>query len=98
MFFYLNWIAWTSVGAILGDRVPGLPALGLDFAMIATFAAMVAPQLKTPTPIAVAIAAGSVAWLAHELPYKLGLILATLIGVLVGIVLDFYNRQQDSSS
>ena len=98
VFFYLNWIAWTSVGAILGGRVPGLPALGLDFAMIATFAAMVAPQLKTPTPIAVAIADGSVAWLAHELPYKLGLILATLIGVLVGIILDFYHRKQDSSS
>ena len=76
----------------IGDGAQDLPGLGL------AFAAMVAPQLKTPTPIAVAIAAGSVAWLAHELPYKLGLILATLIGVLVGIVLDFYNRQQDSSS
>ena len=60
--------------------------------MIATFAAMVAPQLKTPTPVAVAIAAGSVAWLAHDLPYKLGLILAALVGVLLGVMLDCRNR------
>ena len=93
VFFYLNWIAWTAVGAILGDRIPGLAALGLDFAMIATFAAMVAPQLKTPTPVAVAIAAGSVAWLAHDLPYKLGLILAALVGVLLGVMLDCRNRR-----
>ena len=92
LFFYLNWIIWTAVGAILGDQVPGLAALGLDFAMIATFAAMVAPQLKTPTPVAVAIAAGSVAWLAHGLPYKLGLILGALVGVLIGVMLDFRNR------
>ena len=92
VFFYLNWIAWTAVGAILGDRVPGLAGLGLDFAMIATFAAMIAPQLKTPTPVAVAIAAGSVAWLAHDLPYKLGLILAALVGVLLGVMLDCRNR------
>ena len=91
-FFYLNWIVWTAVGALLGDQIPGLAALGLDFAMIATFAAMVAPQLKTPAPVAVAIAAGSVAWLAHSLPYKLGLILAALVGVLVGVILDFRSR------
>ena len=92
LFFYLNWIAWTAVSALLGDQVPGLAALGLDFAMIATLAAMVAPQLKTPTPVAVSIAAGSVAWLAHDLPFKLGLILAALIGVLVGVILDLRKR------
>ena len=98
VFFYLNWVTWTSIGAILGDRVPGLPALGLDFAMIATFTAMIAPQLKTPTPIAVAITAGSVAWLAHSLPYKLGLILAALAGVLVGIILDARGRHPETQS
>jgi 4-azaleucine resistance transporter AzlC len=87
-FFYANWICWTAVGALLGHQVPGIGGLGLDFAMIATFAAMVAPQLKMPTPVCVAIAAGSVAWFANALPYKLGLILAALIGVLVGVIMD----------
>lgn len=98
LFFYTNWLSWTAIGALLGHQMPGLAALGLDFAMIATFAAMVAPQLKTSTPVGVAIAAGSVAWLAHGLPYKLGLVLAALIGVLVGIVLDWRQRQATSEN
>jgi len=89
LFFYLNWLSWTAVGALLGQQFSGLTALGLDFAMLATFAAMVAPQLKAPTPVAVALAAGSVAWLAYALPYKLGLILAALAGVSVGVLLDY---------
>lgn len=87
-FFYVNWLAWTTVGALVGSRLPGLPALGLDFAMIATFAALVAPQLRTLTPVLVAGSAGAVALLAQGLPYKLGLVLAALIGVAVGIWRD----------
>ena len=93
LFFYTNWVCWTAVGALLGNQIPGLAALGLDFAMIATFAAMVAPQLKKSTPVCVALAAGSVAWFAHALPYKLGLILAALIGVLIGVILDFRRQR-----
>lgn len=92
LFFYLNWLSWTAVGAVLGRQIPGLGTLGLDFAMIATFAAMVAPQLKAATPLAVAVSAGSVSWLAHGLPYKLGLMLAALAGVTVGILLDYRQR------
>jgi 4-azaleucine resistance transporter AzlC len=94
LFFYLNWLTWTAVGAFLGQQIPGVAALGLEFAMIATFAAMVAPQLKALTPVAVAIAAGSVAWLAHGLPYKLGLMLAALVGISVGVLLDFLQRRK----
>lgn len=96
LFFYSNWLAWTAVGALLGDRLPGLAALGLDFAMIATFAAMAAPQLKAATPVAVAVVAGSVAWLGHGLPYKLGLVLAALAGVAVGVARDARKRRQAS--
>jgi len=98
LFFYTNWVCWTAIGALLGNQIPGLAALGLDFAMIATFAAMVAPQLKTSTPVCVAIAAGSVAWFAHALPYKLGLILAAMIGVLVGVILDFRRQRLSAAS
>jgi len=93
VFFYLNWLGWTAVGALVGSRLPGLAGLGLDFAMIATFAAMIAPQLRSLTPVAVAIAAGSTAWLAHGLPYKLGLMLAALVGVTVGVALDWRNKE-----
>lgn len=92
LFFYLNWLTWTGIGALLGHQIPGLAALGLDFAMIATFAAMAAPQLKAATPVLVAASAGGVAWLGHGLPYKLGLVLAALVGVAVGVALDFRQR------
>mgnify|MGYP001197208887 FL=1 len=93
VFFYLNWLGWTAVGALVGSRLPGLAGLGLDFAMIATFAAMIAPQLRSLTPVAVALAAGGTAWLAHGLPYKLGLMLAALVGVTVGVALDWRNKE-----
>ena len=92
LFFYSNWIAWTAVGALIGQKLPGIETLGLEFAMLATFAAIVAPQLKALTPIAVALVAGSVAWFAQGLPYKLGLILAACAGVAIGVVLDLCRR------
>lgn len=96
LFFYLNWIAWTAIGAVVGHQFSGLATLGLDFAMIATFAAMVAPQLKALAPVAVAATAGSAAWLGQALPYKLGLIGAAAVGVIVGVALDSRRRRTDS--
>ena len=92
-FFYLNWAAWTAVGALIGEQIPGLAGFGLEFAMLATFAAIVAPQLKSLTPVAVALVAGSVAWFARGLPYKLGLILAACAGIAVGVALDCRRRK-----
>ncbi|MGE5470597.1 MAG: AzlC family ABC transporter permease [Bacteroidota bacterium] len=92
-FFYGNWLTWTGVGVFLGGHLPGLAALGLDFAMIATFAALAAPQIKAATPLLVALAAGATAWLAHGLPYKLGLVLAALVGVATGVLIDRRQRR-----
>ena len=89
LFFYCNWLAWTALGALVGSRLPGLAGLGLDFAMIATFAAMASPQLRSATPVLVALCAGTTAWLAQGLPYKLGLVLAALVGVLSGVAADW---------
>jgi len=98
LFFYLNWLSWTAVGTLLSQQMPGLAALGLDFAMIGTFAAMAAPQLTALTPVAVALTAGSVAWQAHSLPYKLGLVLAALAGVLVGVMRDYRKRRMATAA
>ncbi len=91
--FYLNWVTWTAVGAYLGNLIPGVATLGLDFAMVATFAAIIAPQLKSVIPLSVATTAGTVALLAQGLPYKLGLMLAALAGVVVGVLLDGWRRR-----
>jgi hypothetical protein len=49
---------------------------------------MVMPALKKFPMVAAAVSAGLVALLANSLPFKLGLILAALTGIVVGTVLE----------
>lgn len=85
---YLNWQVWTVAGIVVGSSVPGLAELGLDFAMVATFAAIVAPQLRERPVLCAAVVAGAVAMLARSLPYKLGLMLAATSGVAAGVLVE----------
>jgi len=85
---YLNWLLWTLIGATLGHALPQLGHWGLDFAMLATFSAIVAPQLRRWPYLLAALAAGSVALAARGLPYKLDLMLASLVGVLAGMLAE----------
>lgn len=84
---YLNWQCWTLVGLLFGAIFPQLQTLGLDFAMVVTFIAIVVPQLTKLPYFSAAVAAGSCAYLLKGLPYKLGLLLAVLIGVGIGMLL-----------
>ena len=84
---YVNWQVWTAVGLLFGAVFPQLSSLGLDFAMVATFIAIVVPQLNRFPHFAAAVAAGSFAYLLRDLPYKLGLMSAVAVGVTVGLML-----------
>jgi 4-azaleucine resistance transporter AzlC len=84
------WFTWqvsTAAGIFLGAAIPA--AWPLDFALPLTFIAMVTPMLKDRPVAAAAISAGVVALLAYGLPYKLGLILAALVGILIGTLLEW---------
>ena len=83
------WFIWqvsTALGIFLGTAIP--ESWSLDFALPLTFIAMVVPVLKNQPAIAAAVSAGVVALVAFSLPYKLGLILAALVGIAVGTVLE----------
>ena len=83
------WFTWqtsSALGIMLGTAIPA--SWPLDFALPLTFIAMVMPVLKDRPVIASALSAGLVALLAYSLPYKLGLILAALIGISVGTLLE----------
>ena len=83
------WFTWqvsTALGILLGTALPA--SWSLDFALPLTFIAMVVPVLKNRPAIAAALAGGAVALVAFSLPYKLGLLLAALVGILVGTVLE----------
>jgi 4-azaleucine resistance transporter AzlC len=85
---YVNWNLWTLSGILLGRSVPRLEHMGLEFAMAATFTGIVVPMLRTRPMLASALGAAAVALAAHALPYKLGLMLAALAGVTIGVVLE----------
>jgi 4-azaleucine resistance transporter AzlC len=83
------WFTWqvsTALGIFLGAAIPD--SWSLDFALPLTFIAMLVPVLKNRPAIAAALSAGAVALAAHSLPYGLGLILAALVGILVGSILE----------
>ena len=85
---YLNWQVWTLAGLIFGSAFPGLQSLGLDFAMVATFIAIVVPQLTTLRSLAAAVSAGALAYAWQDWPYKLGLLAAVLCAIGVGMLLS----------
>ena len=90
---YLNWQCWTLIGLVFGAAFPQLQTLGLDFAMVVTFIAIVVPQLTRLPNFAAAVAAGSFAYLLKDWPYKLGLLIAISIGVGLGVLLTrLHNR------
>lgn len=83
------WFTWqvsTALGIFLGAEMP--ENWPLEFALPLTFIAMVVPVLKKQPMIAAALSAGMVALLAYNLPFKLGLILAALIGIAVGTIME----------
>ncbi|MFC0573249.1 AzlC family ABC transporter permease [Paraburkholderia solisilvae] len=85
---YLNWQLWTLAGLLFGAAFPGLQSLGLDFAMVATFIAIVVPQLVALRYLAAAVTAGALAFFWQAWPYKLGLLAAVFAGVAVGVILS----------
>ncbi len=83
------WFLWqvsTAIGIFLGSAIP--ESWSLDFALPLTFIAMVVPVLKTRPSIAAALSAGTTALFAYSLPYRLGLILAAMVGIVVGTLLE----------
>jgi len=80
------WTAWqvsTALGIFLGAQVP--ESWSLDFTLALTFIALLVPNIKDKAGGLAALSAGVTAVLASGLPYKLGLIVAALVGILVGL-------------
>lgn len=81
-----TWQASTGMGILVGAVLP--TTWSLDFTLSLTFIALVMPYLKDRPSLGAALVAGIVAVLGNNLPYKLGLVAAALVGILVGILLE----------
>ena len=86
--FVVNWQLCTLIGIVAGQAIPDPLSWGLDFAMVVTFLGMVIPMVKNRAMLAAVIVAATVAVVGNGLPYQMGLILAALSGVAVGMILE----------
>ena len=91
---YVNWQCWTLLGLLFGAIFPQLQTLGLDFAMVATFIAIIVPQLSPLPHLAAALTAGAVGYLLKGWPYQLGLLAAVALGIGVGLLLSYRLRRR----
>ncbi len=83
------WSCWqisTALGILIGSVIP--ESWPLDFTLALTFIALLIPSLKDRPGLAAALVSGCVAVLAYSLPYRSGLILAAMCGVLAGLLVE----------
>lgn len=76
------WYIVTYLGATLGDLIPG--DIGIDFAIPATFLALIAPLLKSLPHLAAAITSVAGTLTLSNLPFNSGLLVAAVIALIVG--------------
>jgi predicted branched-subunit amino acid permease len=83
------WIAWqvsVGIGMFAGARLPA--AWSLEFSIPLTFLALAVLAIKDRLTAAAAMVAGVVAVLAIGAPFKSGLVVAALVGILAGMFFE----------
>jgi predicted branched-subunit amino acid permease len=93
---YASWVTFTTLGCLLGNLLPDPQALGVDFALIAMFAAIFWGQvdnLKTRLPLKrllliLTSVAATFLVLTTLMASSLAVLVATLVGCLVGVLTD----------
>ena len=89
------WVAWqisAVIGSLLGALVPA--SWGFDFAFPLSFMALMFGSLRDRPTVVAALTGGIIAVLAKGLPYNIGLVLATFLGIAAGYLVE--NRRTAS--
>lgn len=86
---YPNWCAWQS-GAIVGIFSASLipPSWGIGFAGTLALLALTIPLIINSAALVGVVVSGIVAVLGASLPYKLGLLLAVVAGMIASMLVD----------
>ncbi|WP_394240923.1 AzlC family ABC transporter permease [Vibrio astriarenae] len=82
--FYLIWNFATFVGIVVGAQIPDLQHYGLEFAIAATFIAIVVPNIKSWPILLASISALISSVVLAYLGVESGLVIASMIGMSVG--------------
>ena len=84
--FYLGWNLATLLGIIAGNAIDNLGELGLDFAIAATFIALVVPTVKKPSILVCVLVSLTLAVVCAMLDIQAGLLIAALSGMSAGVL------------
>jgi len=84
MTFYVIWNLSTFAGIVAGQYIPNLERLGLEFAIAATFIAIVVPLIKELAILISVLVSGLSALILSMYTPDYALIFATLLGMLAG--------------
>lgn len=92
---YPNWAAWqvgSIAGVLLGSTVPA--EWGLGFAGTLAIIGITVPMVTTKPALCGVLVSGAVAVAAAGLPYKLGLLVAVLVGMAVAMAVESLNEKK----
>jgi 4-azaleucine resistance transporter AzlC len=93
VFMYVNWNLCTVIGIVAGQQLEGLAELGLDFAMVVTFIGIVVPLIVNRPMLVCALTAGLAGIVTYNMPNRLGLIVAALVGITAGLLAEIYSQR-----
>jgi len=94
-----NWITWqvcAVTGIVAASYVP--TDWGLEFTGTLALVALVGPALSSRPPLVGALVAGVVALLAHPLPYRLGLFVAAIAGIVAATLADQWREPEEQTT
>ncbi|CAM3590929.1 Branched-chain amino acid permease [Pseudomonas reidholzensis] len=83
---WLGWNLAVVAGVLLGAGIPDSWSLG--FAIPLSFLALLIPNIRSAATLGAATVGGVLAVLAVDLPYNLGLLVASLGGVITGVTIE----------
>lgn len=92
--FYALWNVATCVGIVLGSQAGDLTSLGLEFAIAATFIALVVPYIKSHPVVACVLSSAIMMFILTYYAVNQALLIATATGMLVGFILDTQHEKR----
>ena len=84
LLFYLSWNLATLLGVVAGKSIPNLEEWGLDFAIAATFIALIIPLIKNKSTLICVLVSLVSATICALLNIQAGLIISALLGMTCG--------------
>ena len=88
------WTSWqlaVAIGVFAGAKVPS--DWSLDFSVVLCFIALLVPALKSRADVAAAIVAGAASLALIGLPFRLSLVVASILGIAAGMALEVTHKR-----